>query len=453
MQNSNEIQFKKMTESPVKSLILSLAVPTIITMMITSIYNSADTYFVSKLGTSASGAVGIVFSLMAIIQACGFTLGMGSGSMISRLLGRQEEERANVAASSAFFAAILIGLVLLAVGTAFKDEVMRLLGASDTILPYARSYVSYILFAAPVMMCVFVMNNILRSEGLAKFAMIGVATGGVLNILLDPIFIFVFRLGISGAAIATALSQCVSFVILLTCFLKGKSTTTISIKKISLRFSTYLEIIQTGLPSFCRQGLASAATILLNLNAAVYGDAAVAAMSIVTKAFMLIFSAILGFGQGYQPVVGYNYGANRIKRVREAFLFNLGAGFVIMTSFAVLGFIFAPQVMTFFIKDDPEVIKIGAFAFRAQCVVMPLLPLNVTCNMTYQSIGRSWTAAFLSILRQGVFFIPFILILPRIWGLAGVEFTQAASDLCSCIVSVFFAVRFLRGLKTQSIII
>ncbi len=438
-------QFYRMTQTPVPRLISSLAFPTIVSMMVTSIYNMADTYFVSQLGTSASGAVGIVFSLMAVIQAIGFTLGMGSGSQISRLLGQQRSKEATEIASSGFFSAILLGLLLTVFGSLLIDDLMRLLGATTTILPYARDYARYILFGAPVMAASFVLNNILRAEGRARLSMIGIAAGGVLNIALDPLFVFVFGLGIAGAAIATLISQCVSCGILLSCFLRGKSTTRLSFLCLSRRPSVYLGILKTGLPSFCRQGLASISTVALNRNAAVYGDAAVSAMSIVGKLFMLIFSALLGFGQGFQPVVGYNYGAKKFVRVRKACSFTLKVGTVLMSVFASACFFAAPYLLRLFI-DDAAVIEIGTSALRAQCLAMPLLPLGVVCNMTFQTIGKSWTATFLSAARQGIFFLPLIYLLPALFGLGGIQITQPCADILTFLCCIPFAAVFLHRL-------
>ena len=291
-------QFQRMTQTPVGKLITTLSVPTIISMLVTSLYNMADTFFVSKLGTSASGAVGIVFSVMAIIQAVGFTFGMGSGSWISRLLGAKDEEKSKEVAATGFYSAIFLGVVMTVLGEWKMDELMRILGASETILPFAREYASFILLAAPIMASSFVLNNILRSEGHAKFSMIGITTGGILNIALDPLFIFGFKMGIKGAALATALSQVISFLILLSYFLMGKTTTKLGIHRLSKNPQIYLQIVKNGMPSFSRQGLASIASILLNKQAMIYGDAAVAAMAIVSKIFMMIFSVMIGFGQG-----------------------------------------------------------------------------------------------------------------------------------------------------------
>ncbi len=448
MESENQ-QYKKMTETKIPGLIISLAIPTIISMLITSVYNMADTFFVSRLGASASGAIGIVFSLMAIIQAVGFTLGMGSGSTISRLLGEQKKEEAETIAASGFLASIVFGGLLLAFGLYYLEGLMSLLGSTATILPYACKYGRYILLAAPIMAASFVLNNLLRAEGKAALAMLGITTGGILNIILDPIFIFGMKLGISGAAIATALSQCVSFGILLSHYLRKKTILKLNIKNASKEPETYLLIIKNGLPSFCRQGLASVSTVALNINAAVYGDAAVAAMSIVGKIFMMIFSMVIGFGQGYQPVVGYNYGAKKYGRVKEAFFFTLKVGVGIMASLGLLGFLLAGTVMEWFIANDPEVVAIGVRAFRAQCIIMPLMPLGVVCNMTFQSIGKAWTATFLSSTRQGIFFLPFIIALPKIFGMTGVEITQPAADLCNFFCCLPFAVSFLKNLKQQ----
>lgn len=445
--NKDQAQFIKMTTTPIPKLVVTLAIPTIISMLVTSIYNMADTYFVSKLGTSATGAVGIVFSLMAIIQAVGFALGMGSGNLISRSLGEQKKEQANIYGSSGFFAAIAFGLILTIIGLIFINPFMQLLGATPTILPFAMDYARYILFGAPIMCASFVLNNILRAEGKATLSMLGLGLGGILNILLDPIFIFIFELGISGAAIATLISQCVSFCILLFCFLLKKSQITLSLWKVSKTAFTYLKIIKVGFPSFLRQGLASIATVALNVNAAFYDDAAVAAMSVVGRIFLFILSFMLGFGQGYQPVIGYNFGAKKIGRVREAFYFSLRTGTVILTAMAIIGFIFAPQAIALFRKDDLEVITIGAFAFRAQCIAITLHPLIVLSNMTFQALGKSVQATFVASARQGIFFLPLILILPSILGLTGIQITQPCADILTALCCIPLILHFMKELN------
>lgn len=442
-------QFQKMTQTPVGKLITTLSIPTIISMLVTAIYNMADTFFVSKLGTSASGAVGIVFSVMAIIQAIGFTFGMGSGSWISRLLGAKEEEKSKEVAATGFYSAIFLCTVMSVIGEWKMDDLMRILGASETILPYARDYARFILLAAPIMASSFVLNNILRSEGHAKFAMIGITTGGILNVILDPILIFTFGMGIRGAAAATALSQLISFLILLSYFVLHKTTTRLGIHRISKNPRTYLQIVKNGLPSFSRQGLASIASILLNKQAMIYGDAAVAAMAIVTKIFQMIFSVLIGFGQGYQPVVGFNYGAGIMERVKKALKFTLTVGTIGMSIAAILVFVMAPALMGWFISDDPAVMEIGTKALRAQAVSMPLLPVGVAANMTFQSIGKSWKATIMSAMRQGVFFLPLIFILPTFLGLWGVVTTQAAADLLTAFACTPFLIGFYKNLTEE----
>lgn len=446
--NSAEHQ-ARMTEAPVGPLIISLAIPTIISMLVTTLYNTADTYFVSQLGTSASGAVGVVFSLTAIFQAIGFTLGMGSGSMIARALGAGDRKRASVYGSTSFFGAITLGVLLCAGGLIFIDGLMALLGSTPTILPYARSYASWILLGAPIMCASFVMNNILRSEGHAAFSMCGLVTGGLLNIALDPLFIFTFGLGISGAALATLLSQSVSFSIMLSFFLRGKSLVRIQLKNLSHQPRTYFDILRLGCPSLSRQGLASISTAALNVSAAAYGDPAIAAMSIVGRVFFFILSVMIGLGQGFSPVVGYNYGSRRYRRVRDAFWFTVKAGMILMAVMSLAGWIFAPKIIALFRKEDAAVIAIGTRAMRFQCSTLLLQPLFVTTNMMLQASGFAWRATFLACTRQGIYFIPLIMLLPRLFGLTGVEMTQAAADIFSFTTSLPFLYYFIMMLKEK----
>lgn len=436
--------YRKMTETPVSSLIGRLAVPTIISMMVSALYNTADTFFVSMLGTSAAGAVGIVFSIMAIIQAIGFTIGMGAGNILSRQLGAKEDEKATITASSGFFFALLLSVLLAVSGTLFRPALMRLLGATPTILPYAEAYATYIFAGCPVMCCSFVMNNYLRAEGKAMFGMIGITTGGILNIILDPIFIFSLGFGTAGAAMATALSQLVSFCILLSFFLRGKSSVRIQISKVSREARTYASIVRIGLPTLMRQGLASVASIALNVAASSFGDAAVAAMSITSRISMFAFSAMLGFGQGFQPVSSFNYGAERYDRVRAATRFTALVGTVMMTIIGVGCFAFAPQIIAIFRADDPDVMRIGIAALRAQALMLPLTGIVTVTNMALQSTGQALPATALAMCRQGILFLPLILTLPQLLGIDGVVLSQPLSDFISFFVAIFLFRYFLR---------
>lgn len=426
-------QRKKMLEEPVERLIPTLAVPTIISMMVTSVYNMADTYFVSQISTSASAAVGIVFSVMAVIQAVGFTVGMGSGSIASRMLGQGKGKEADTIASSAVLTAFVLGMLLTILGIWNIDQIIWLLGSTETIYPFALDYAKYIILGCPVMILAFTMNNLLRWQGKASLSVIGLGTGGLLNIVLDPLFIFGFNLGISGAAIATLLSQCVSMSILASFFIFKKSDLRVSLACVSRSPKTYAAILKQGMPSFFRQGLMSVSTMAVNWNARVFGDAAVAALAIVTKVFSFVQSVTIGFGQGFQPVLGYNYGAGRLDRVKRAVVFSVRTCTIILTVAGVIGFIFSSQIITLF-RDDPLVIDIGTRAFRYQCFTMPLGAVLTFANMFFQSLGKSVRATILAICRQGVI-IPMVFFLPWAFGLPGLEVTQATADLVAFLVS------------------
>ncbi len=433
-------QRQRMLEAPIPPLIGTLAVPTIASMLITSIYNMADTYFVSQINTSASGAVGIVFSIMSIIQAVGFTVGVGSGSLASRLLGQGRREDADVYASSAVVSALALGLLLTALGLLWLGPLIWALGSTPTIYPYAVAYARCILLGAPVMVLSFTLNNLLRWQGRANLSVIGLTTGGILNIFLDPLFIWLFH-GIAGAGIATLLSQCVSLSILASFFLTGRSELHLSPASISRSPNVYLAIFKQGMPSFFRQGVLSVSNMALNFNARVYGDAAVAAMSIVGKVFMVVQSITIGFGQGFQPVLGYNYGANRLDRVREAVLFSLKTCTAILTIAAVIGFFSADQIVACFRRDDLAVIDIGSRAFRMQCFTLPLAPMLTFANMLFQSLGKSWRATILAVCRQGLY-IPIVFLLSWRFQLQGLVVAQASADLLAFLISAGITAHF-----------
>lgn len=435
-----------MTQTPVSRLVCTLAVPTIVSMLITSIYNMADTFFVGRIGTSATGAVGVVFSLMAVIQALGFTFGNGAGNYISRLLGQKRDDEAARVAATGFFTALFVGALLAAAGMVFLDPLVRLLGATETILPYARDYARCILLGAPYMTASLVLNNLLRFQGSAMYAMVGIAAGAVLNIALDPLFIFVFGMGVSGAALATILSQLVSFCILLVNCARGGNIR-IRLRFFTPRWSIFREILRGGLPSFYRQGLASVATICLNFAAGSFGDAAIAAMSIVSRVGMFATSALLGFGQGFQPVCGFNYGAGLYERVRASFWFCVKVSFCTLLVIAAAAWAFAPSIITLFRRDDAEVIAIGTRALRMQCLTLPLMSWVIINNMMLQTVGKAFKASVLALARQGLFFLPVILILPRALQITGIQLSQPAADAATFILAVPLGMSFLRELS------
>lgn len=443
-------QFKKMTETPVNKLIVSLAIPTVISMLITTIYNVTDTYFVSKINVSASGATGIIFSLMGIIQAFGFMFGQGAGSLVSRRLGAKEIDEARKYCSTAFFYSLAAGLTIMALGLIFITPLMNLLGSTNTILPYAKVYGTFILICAPAMITSCVMNNILRYEGMARMSMIGLATGGVLNIALDPLLIFDFDMGIAGAGLATAISQYISAFLLLSVFILKKCQTRISPKYIIFKPSFVWQIMSTGAPALARQGLNSVSVMIMNIVAKPFGDPCIAAMSIVAKISMLIFSICVGIGQGFQPVAGFNYGSKLYDRVRQGVKFLWRFGTLIVSLLAVVVFIFAPQLVSMF-RDDAEVIAIGTQALRFQCAAQFFAPTVMTANMTFQSIGKAGKAFFISCCQNGLFFIPLILILSKLVGVTGIEISQPIGYVLSAIISAPMLLAFLKSLKQASL--
>ena len=424
-------QYHKMMEMPIPKLVASLAAPAVLSMLVTSAYNLTDTFFVSQLGTSAIGAVGVAYAVLAIIQAIGYTLGLGSASVISRLLGEKKSEEAGHTAAAGFYSSLLLGAVITAAGLLFNEEIMRLLGATETILPLAVEYAVYIFWSAPLMCASFVLGCLLRAGGKAVLSMVGLCLGGVVNIALDPLFIFTFKMGISGAALATLVSQAASFAVLLFPFFRRSSMLHLNPKAVF------------------RQGFASVSTAFLNGSARAYGDAAVAAMSVVGRISLLVISLMIGLGQGFQPVIGYNYGGKQYGRVRKAFWFSLIVGTVLLAVLGAVCFFFAPQLMTLFRADDAGVIETGSFALRAQCVLFPLQPLIVLSNMLFQAVERPWQASVLSSARQGLFFLPLILILPGMLGLLGVQLVQPVADILTAVLCVPFLIVFFRGAKRR----
>ena len=439
-----------LTQTPIPRLIWSLAVPTIISMLVTGIYNSADTYFVGRISTQATAAVGLVFSVMAIIQALGFFCGHGSGNSLSRMLGAGRTRDANEMAATGFALALLLGVFVALVGNLFAEPIADFLGATDSARADTVAYMRIILLGAPFMMGQFVINNQLRFQGSAMYAMVGLMVGAVMNIGLDPLLMFTFGLGVRGAAIATVMGQLSSFFALLIGSRRGENIR-LDLRNVRLNGKNLLEITNGGMPSLARQGLAAVSTLLLNRFARLYGgDAAIAGMSIVTRILMLNVSVLIGFGQGYQPVCSFNYGAGLHRRVREGYFYCLKIGTLMMTIAGALCVLFAPTVVGFF-RDDPAVIPIGARALRWQASVLPLLTTSILTNMMLQSMGKGIKASICSSARNGIFFIPLILTLPHFFGLAGVEMTQAWADVLAFLLAVPMAWSELRYMKKDAL--
>ena len=422
-------------EMPVPQLILKLSVPTIISMMVTALYNSADTYFVGKISTEATAAVGLVFSVMAIIQAVGFFCGHGSGNYLSRMLGANKKEEANMMASTGFTLSLILGLIVATLGNIFAYRIAGWIGSTPSTMDDTISYMRIILMGAPFMMGQFVINNQLRYQGNAMYAMIGLMCGAVVNVFLDPLLILYFGLGVKGAAIATVAGQLISFFVLFIGSRRGENIK-MHIKDVHINLHFIKEIINGGTPSLLRQGLAAVSTLLLNHYAGKFGGAAgIAGMSIVTRVMLMMIAALIGFGQGYQPVCSFNYGAGLIDRVKQGYYFCVRWGFIFLLAIGVICFTFAPQIVGWF-RDDPEVIKVGTLALRCQASVIALSSPIVMTNMMLQSIGRGLKASITASARNGIFFIPLIIILPIFFGMTGVQITQTVSDVLTFILII-----------------
>lgn len=438
-------QFEKMTKTPVKKLVVTLGIPTTISMLVSNIYNMADTFFVGEIGTSASGAIGIVFGLMAILQAFGFMYGQGAGSIISRKLGAKDVKSAEVYGVTSLCLALITGLVIGIVCACNLDGILKLLGSTQTILPYAKDYMIWIVLAGPFIMGSFVLNNILRFEGKASLAMIGLVSGAIINIICDPIFIKVLDFGIAGAGISTAISQFIGFCLLGSIFVFKKSSIVLSVKNIKFDPKIIWEIVTTGFPSMIRQGLTSISTVILNRIAGNYQDACVAAISIVNRINFFMFAIGLGMGQGFQPVCGFNYGAKEYKRVKEAFLFTLILGEIALGTMSIIGLGFSPYLIQFF-RDDTEVIRIGTKALRFSCVALFFQPLCVMSNMTFQSTGHKKQATFTAMLRSGLYLIPTLLVLEHFFGETGLIISQPICDVMAFFTVLPLIYRFVKKL-------
>lgn len=434
--------YEKMTKAPLAKLIITLGIPTTISMLVTNIYNMVDTYFVGTLGESQQAATGILFALQAIIQAIAFMLGQGSGTMVSKALANKNTEEASRYVSTGFFTGGALGIIMSIAGFTFLKPLMRLLGSTETILPYAIQYGVCVLSTCPIVICSFVINNNLRYEGKAFYAMIGLVSGAVINIFGDYLLIRVFELGVLGAGVATAVSQVISFLILLY-FYNKMAQGKIRLHYLSRRIQVYLTICRIGFPALIRQGLSSLANGTLNNLTRPYGDAAIAAMSVVNRFSAFIMCVGLGVGQGYQPVAGFNYSAGKYGRVKKGLLVTMLVGLCCVWCIAIPAMVFAPEIVYLFQKSE-AVVEIGATALRYACLGVMFLPLSVPVNMLYQSIRKAAASSFLSLLRSGLMFIPTLLITTRLWGMVGIQISQPFADVATGLISIPFIIAFLR---------
>lgn len=441
----NRDNFTFLTSAPVHKVILTMAVPTIISMLVTSVYNIVTTFYVGRISTQATAAVGIAFSVMSIIQAVGFTFGQGSGNYISRELGAQRHDNASRMASTGFFSAVLTGLIVCIIGLLLLEPIALLLGSTPTILPYAKRYLAFIFLAMPFMCGALCLNNQMRFQGNAAYAMFGILTGALINVFIAPVLIFVFGLGITGAGLSTFIGETCSMFVLLWMTHKG-GTIRIHFKNFTPKAVMFKEILAGGTPSFTRQGMASIGVALLNIAAGRFGDAAIAGMSIVGRVTFVIFAAVIGLGQGFQPLCGFCYGARLYDRVREGYWFIVKIGTMFLICCVLLGFLFSADIIAVF-RHDPDVIAVGRVALRWQLVTLPLGAIVMYTNMMMQTIRKPWQANILAASRNGLFFIPLIIILPHFLGLQGVEMCQACSDFLSFLLAVPIAINGFKALK------
>ena len=449
-----EDKYNEMTTKPVKGLVCKMAVPTIIAMVTTAFYNVVDAAFIGRLSTEGTAGIGISFAYMTFIQALGFYFGHGSGNHISRALGAKDVSSASVVATVGFITPFLLGTVAALCCLPNLSWLSRILGAPEGVVPYANDYLRYIVVATPFMMSALTLNNQLRLQGNAQFGMVGIVSGAILNIALDPLFIFTFDMGVSGASLATAISQFFAWCLLLYGMFRPESVH-IKLRDFKPSFKVYYEIFRGGLPSLFRQVFNCAAAVSLNYCAKIYADgpaqeaSAVAAFAVVTRIMMFAFSVVLGFSQGFQPVCGFNYGAKLYARVRESWLFATCVGTAFLLAISAVGILFAPEIVALFRAEDPVLIEIGAVTLRWQCAAFPLVALFTTTGMLFQNIRMTGPATLLSVCRNGLFFLPALLLLPLWLGLQGVQMAQAVADLLTFLLCIPYAVWINRKLKNE----
>ena len=442
-----------MTQQPVKLLVCKMAVPTIIAMVTTALYNVVDAAFIGRLSTEGTAAIGVSFAYMTFIQALGFFFGHGSGNYISSALGAKNIGSASVVASVGFITPFLIGTLAAMVCLPNLSALSRLLGAPADVVPYANDYLRYIVGATPFMMSALTLNNQLRLQGNARFGMIGIVSGAILNIALDPLFIFTLDMGVSGASLATAVSQLFAWVLLL-CGTFRPESLHIRLRDFKPSWRVYYEIFRGGLPSLFRQVFNCAAAVSLNYCAALYATpgqeaSAVAAFAVVTRIMMFAFSVVLGFCQGFQPVCGYNYGAGRYERVRESWLFTSSVATAFLLVISAVGIIFAPQIVALFRAEDPVLVEIGSVTLRWQCAAFPLVGLFTATGMLFQNIRMTFPATLLSVCRNGLFFLPALLLLPLYLDMCGVQMAQAVADVLTFALAVPYSVWINKKLKND----
>ena len=445
---SAEAQRTRMLTTPIPKIVTAMAMPAMMHQIVSVVYNLVDTYFVAHIGTSAAAAIGIAFSLVSVVNALTYGVSMGARSLISRRLGAGDNEAAHIYASTTTLMCLAIGAFCTIFGLLFLEPILRFFGASPTMMPYAIPYCRLILVGVTFYCIDSAFSNILVAQGKASYSMSALMIASVANIIMDYLFVIVIPLGAAGAALATILSQFLSFSIMLAAFLRKQSIVKVLPKYISGKFRTYFEIVHTGLATVFRQGAASISSTLLNRLANPYGDAAVAAITIANKIYTLCRNLILGIGNGYTVVAGYNYGAGRKDRVKKSFGFSTLAGTAICLASAITVRFFPEEIVHLF-RDDKEVVEIGSQMLRIMAIALPTMAFSTLVNQTYQTLGFSLWATVLACCRQGILFIPCLYVLHHFFGLTGITMTQAAADILTALVSVPFCLWFFRKLLNK----
>lgn len=443
--DKKESKIKMLNEGDITKVLFKLGIPVIIGMLVTSFYNVVDAMFVGGLGTSQMGAVSIAYPIAQLIIGLGMTFGSGSASYISRLLGEKNNKQANRTASTALFTSIIVGLITIMLIMCFLDKVLVFLGATETILPYAKEFAIIYIPGSILNVINVTMNNISASEGATKISMASMLTGAILNIILEPIFIYTFQWGIKGSAIATVVAQGVTTVLYVWYIFSGKSNLHISIKRFSIDKTIYVQILKIGIPTLLFQLLSSVSMGLINTASSHYGDSAVAAMGIVTRVLALGSYVIFGYAKGFQPVAGFSFGSKNYKRLKEAIAVSLKWSTVFCAVTEIIFLVFSKQIIGLFSKDA-SVIAIGSSALKANSTTFVLFGFQYIYTTLFLALGEAFKGTILSIARQGIFFIPVILVMPSILGLNGIIFTQPVVDIMTTILTVIFAFKVQRNL-------
>ena len=432
-----------MLEGPLLKVILIVALPMVVTMLIDALYNMADAFFVSRISDAAVAAVGVNDSLMMLIRAVSMGFGMGSSSFISRALGAKKDKEAAQTAVTTLFTAMGVLMVLACLGLVFLPNLVNFLGVTDAVRPFSTQYARWILLSAPITAATTVLSQILRSEGSTMYSMAGMASGCLINVALDPIFIYALNFGVAGAAMATGISKLISMSILLSPFLRGKCVIRLKPSYFTPKKEIYLEIARMGIPTVMRTGMMSMSAILINNIASGFGDAAMASIAVANKSMRMIASGIMGFGQGFQPIAGYNYGAGNYRRVLKAFRYTITIGVIGGLALGTLMGIFAPFVILMFSKDV-DVMDLGLVLIRTQSITIIPHMLVMISNGFFQALGKALKAGIIGLSRQLLSLIPCVIILSRLFGVTGLVYSQAAADLISFSLALIFVVPTVR---------